>query len=227
MDKAGWVSALSPLRWLIIQALCFFLAAGRLAIPRAWVFYGIGLIGSIVSFVFTIFFIRTLANQRGKAQKGTKRWDVMLLSSYFLIYLLVVPIIAGLDIGRFQWSYLGWVYLFIGLIIYVSTFVIIPWSMIENEHFEGTVRIQSDRDHQVISSGPYRWVRHPGYVGMILLNVSIPLMIGSVYALIPSAVCIFLVIVRTALEDKTLRLELTGYKEYAAKTRFRLVPGIW
>jgi protein-S-isoprenylcysteine O-methyltransferase Ste14 len=99
--------------------------------------------------------------------------------------------------------------------------------MASNTHFESYVRIQEDRAHKPVSSGPYQYVRHPGYVGMALSALSIPLTLGSWWALIPAGIAALLIVIRTALEDKTLHTELQGYAEYAKKVRYRLLPGIW
>ncbi len=194
---------------------------------RAWIYFGIFFIDTIVSIVISIKLIPGLLNERGKIQEGTKTWDKVLLAVHFTSYLLGIPIIAGLDIGRFQWSQLNWNFFAIGLVIYIFTYIIILWAMAVNTHFEGTVRIQKDRDHKVISNGPYKFIRHPGYVGMILGSICIPLMMGSVYTFIPAGVCTITLIIRTALEDKTLHEELNGYSGYAKKVKFRLLPGIW
>lgn len=99
--------------------------------------------------------------------------------------------------------------------------------MITNRYFETTVRIQKDRGHQVIATGPYKIVRHPGYVGIILSVLSFSLIIGSLFSLIPAGIIILLFIVRTLLEDKTLHDELDGYPEYSKQVKYRLLPGIW
>ena len=99
--------------------------------------------------------------------------------------------------------------------------------MVANAFFVATVRIQTDRNQMVISSGPYRYVRHPGYAGTILLHLAMPFMLNSLWALIPAGLIVLVLIVRTALEDKTLHDELLGYKEYAARVRYRLLPGVW
>jgi len=112
------------------------------------------------------------------------------------------------------------------MLIAVSS-ILLNWAMIVNPHFEPTVRIQKDRGHKVITSGPYNIVRHPGYLAGILFILSIPLMIGSVFTFIPAGIYVFLVTVRTWLEDKTLQEELDGYSEYAERIKYRLFPGIW
>ncbi|MFQ5875494.1 MAG: methyltransferase family protein, partial [Dehalococcoidia bacterium] len=99
--------------------------------------------------------------------------------------------------------------------------------MASNAFFSMTVRIQEDRGHTVATGGPYRYVRHPGYVGTILFQIATPLMLGSVWAFIPCGLAALLIVVRTALEDRTLHEELDGYKEYAQRVRYRLLPGLW
>jgi protein-S-isoprenylcysteine O-methyltransferase Ste14 len=101
------------------------------------------------------------------------------------------------------------------------------WAMLENRFFSGYVRIQTDRGHMVVSNGPYRSIRHPGYLGGIVTWLAAPLALGSLWALIPAGAVVVAYVIRTALEDRTLQAELDGYKEYARQTRYRLVPGVW
>jgi protein-S-isoprenylcysteine O-methyltransferase Ste14 len=101
------------------------------------------------------------------------------------------------------------------------------WAMVENEHFEQFVRIQHDRDQRVVTTGPYRFVRHPGYLGAVLGALVTPLLLGSAWTFVPAGLVAALFVVRTGLEDRTLRAGLSGYDEYARQTRFRLVPWIW
>jgi len=99
--------------------------------------------------------------------------------------------------------------------------------MLANRFFSGVVRIQNERGHSVVSDGPYRWVRHPGYAGGFIGDLALPLLLGSAWAFIPAALTAGAVVLRTALEDRTLQAELPGYREYAQRTRFRLLPGVW
>ena len=99
--------------------------------------------------------------------------------------------------------------------------------MVSNAFFVTTVRIQTERQHTVASGGPYRYVRHPGYLGTLLLHLGVPFMLNSLWAIIPASLFVLVVIVRTALEDKALHAELSGYKEYAERVRYRLLPGVW
>jgi protein-S-isoprenylcysteine O-methyltransferase Ste14 len=117
--------------------------------------------------------------------------------------------------------------LYPGAGVFVVSAAWITWVLVRNPHAESSVRIQRERDHTVVSSGPYRFVRHPMYVGLILLHVSIALVLGSMWTLALAGLFTILFLWRTALEDRTLRRELSGYEEYTQATRYRLMPGIW
>lgn len=227
LTKAGLLAALTSFRWLIIFSLLFVLAAGTIRVPRFWIFAGILFVGSMISAFLMIKLSPELANKRGKSQKGTKKWDLFLIVPYVLILIIINPLVAALDTVRFQWSSLGFSSLYIGIVLYVISFIIMTWAMMTNKHFEGTVRIQEDRGHRVISHGPYKFIRHPGYLAMILNSFAVPLMLGSLFTFIPVGISLILLLIRTSLEDKTLRNELSGYKEYSQKIKYRLVPFIW
>ncbi len=227
ITKAGWFAVLSPFRWLLMSSIAFFLAAGTFNVPRYWIYAGIIFFGGIINAIIMIRLYPELANNRGKKQKGTKRWDLMLIIPYLLIIILIVPLIAGIDIGRFKWSYLEYPYLIIGVVLYIFANFIVQWAMITNKHFEGTVRIQVDRGHKVITTGPYKIVRHPGYLGMFITSISLPLILGSIYAFIPVGVSMIFLIIRTYMEDKTLQKELNGYVDFTEITKHRLLPFIW
>ena len=135
--------------------------------------------------------------------------------------------VFGLDVGRFQWSSLGLPFLISGLVLFVISGALMTWTMVVNRFFENIVRIQTDRGHQVISNGPYQYIRHPGYLFGLLNFLAFPLIIGSAYGLFIIIPLGILMVVRTSLEDKVLQQELGGYAEYAKKTKYRLIPCIW
>lgn len=137
-------------------------------------------------------------------------------------------IIACLDVGRFHWS--NTVPLTVhatGLALFGAGFGLLTWSVAVNRFFSSVVRIQSERGHAIVNTGPYRYVRHPGYLGMLLGYPVIALAIGSWWALLPSALCALIVLRRAALEDAYLQEHLAGYREYAAGVTHRLIPGVW
>jgi len=227
LTKDGIKYLFAPFRWTILMAVAFFLSAGRLNISRAWLAFGLHFIGAIVGGLLMWKFAPGLANQRASVRQGTKNWDKAILIIYFLLILLVIPVIAGLDIGRYRWSQLSVNYAIVGVALYLAFFLIFYWAMLSNEHFEGSSRIQKDRAHRVISDGPYGIVRHPGYVAMIFACLADSLIIGSLYSLIPGVLAVIVTIIRTCLEDRMLQDELEGYSEYAKKIKNRLIPGIW
>jgi len=211
-----------------IQGALLFISAGHIHIPRAWFYLVVSFIGMFGGIMLVYKVNPELLNHRGQweKKKDTKPWDKVLLIAYGITGFYILPVIIGFDI-RFQWSYLGIYFTIAGIVLFLLGSVFINWAMIVNTHFETTVRIQNDRGHKVITTGPYKMVRHPGYVGSILWAVSTPLIIGSIVGLIPAGIASLVLLIRTLLEDKTLRSELNGYVEYAERVRYRLFPGIW
>jgi protein-S-isoprenylcysteine O-methyltransferase Ste14 len=168
-------------------------------------------------------------NERMKllTAEGIKAWDRVLVAALLLPAPMAAWIVAALD-RRFLWTVnfpVAWE--FVGVAGYLLAGFWAGWAMVENAFFSSVVRIQSDRGQTVLQTGPYRLIRHPGYVGGILGALSTPLLLGSLWAFFPALLIVALYLVRTALEDRTLQRELTGYAEYAQNTRFRLIPGIW
>ena len=206
----------------------FFASAGRRDIPRAWLFFGAAFIYFVGSTLAIYRYNPELLVARLRVRReGSKTWDEVLMRVANLTGLLLIPAVAGLDLGRYNWSSLEAFYLVPGFTLFILGAFLITWAMIVNRYFESTVRIQEDRDHEVVSTGPYRYVRHPGYLSGILWMSSIPLIIGSLYTFIPVMVYTALMTLRTHLEDRTLLDELPGYSEYAKRVRYRLIPLIW
>ncbi len=213
---------------LAIMMTVFYVSAGRTDIPQSWFLFSIVFVYFVASNIALYRYNPELLIQRLKIRrKGSKTWDEVLVRASNLTALLLMPAVAGLDVGRYRWSSLGLPYAIVGVVSLVVSSVLINWAMIVNPYFEPTVRIQDDRDHHVVTTGPYAIVRHPGYLSGILWLASVPLIFGSLYAFAPFALYTVLVILRTFLEDRTLREELPGYTDYAKKVRHRLFPGIW
>jgi protein-S-isoprenylcysteine O-methyltransferase Ste14 len=168
-----------------------------------------------------------IAERAKQITPEAKKWDVILATTWGLMTVIVSLLVAGLDV-RFGWSpQMPLIVQFIALLFHMFGSAFSGWALISNAFFAGIVRIQEDRGHTVVSSGPYRFVRHPGYVGWMVSDIAVVVMLGSLWALIPAAVAELALTARTALEDRTLREELPGYEEYARRVRYRLVPGIW
>ncbi|WP_017660807.1 methyltransferase family protein [Baaleninema simplex] len=215
----------SIVRLLIFLAL-IFLAAGRIDYWQGWVFSGIVLTYAAIAIVL-FSDMPDLAKERDKPGPGMKGWDKVFWAFYRFLSLAIF-VIAALDAGRFGWTKPLPVFVYvIAYLIYISSTIIVVWSMRVNKFFSSVVRIQTDRGQIVIDSGPYALVRHPGYVAGILIFISSPLLLGSVIGLIPGSLCAIALIIRTYLEDKTLQNELPSYLEYVEKVKYRLIPGIW
>ena len=219
---------------LVLKLLAFtalwgavlFISAGRLDWPRAWIYLGSCILAVTANAAGLIWKNPGLLRERWKKRANTKTFDKVFMVLYTPT-VFALPVVAGLDAGRFGWSSMGPETLFAGVVLYLLGSIPIAGAMATNPHLEATVRIQEDRGHKVITSGPYRVVRHPMYAGAILQNASAPLVLGSLWAYVPAGVVTLMFIVRTALEDRTLRNELPGYEAYAQRTRHRLLPGIW
>jgi protein-S-isoprenylcysteine O-methyltransferase Ste14 len=145
----------------------------------------------------------------------------------FGLAFIAIPIVGAFDNGRYHWTSMqGWL-VYPGSALFLIHIWIFAWAMKVNTFFEKTVRIQKERDHYVVDSGPYRFVRHPGYASNILGMIGVPLIMGSWWAFAPVGLATLVLVIRTALEDRVLREELKGYEEYTSQVRQRLIPGIW
>ncbi|MGI6600121.1 MAG: methyltransferase family protein [Kiritimatiellia bacterium] len=227
LTRTGWSALFSPLRMLMISACCYFISAGRLNIPRGWLYYLLALALSLCANLFLFCRSPELLNERGRMGEGTESRDKILLLLLFGTTLVILPVVAGLDSGRFNGAPLPDFYIYAGVFLQVICSGMVLWAMLENPFFEGTMRLQKDRGQHVVSNGPYRYVRHPGYLGMAVNALPLPLIAGSRVALIPALFAIIVIVVRTALEDQLLLDQLPGHRDYSRKVRYRLLPLIW
>ncbi len=211
---------------IVLMAGLLFISAGTLDWPMAWVYLGV----YVASVAFTAFFLWRanpgLIAERAERRPDTKGWD-RLFANVAIPLFFAIYIVCGLD-KRFGWTPpLPLELQLAALFSYLLGSTLASWAMISNAFFVGTVRIQEERGHQVVSTGPYQFVRHPGYSGWGLGFLVTPPMLGSLWGVIPAGLNCVAFIIRTALEDRTLQDELPGYREYAQRVRYRLVPGIW
>ncbi len=210
---------------LLVYALLLFLPAGRLDWVWAWVLLGVYLAMIAVNAVVMFRISPETIARRAEAQ-GQKGWD-RVVGGLWAVAGLAGLVVAGLD-ARFGWTHsLSTGLHLTGLAGYTLGFALFSWAMASNAFFSTVVRVQADQGHTVCTTGPYRFVRHPGYVGAILQSLVAPLLLGSLWAFVPGALAAALMVIRTALEDRTLRAELPGYAAYARSVRFRLIPGVW
>jgi len=215
--------------YMLLLPAVIFLAAGTLRWPMGWVYYGLTVAAALVSRAIVALVHPDLLAERGRSQRAedVKSWDRPLSLAVGFLVPLVVLIVSGLD-RRWSWSppLPSWVTP-AALALFILSYVFSTWAMVTNRVLSGVVRIQKDRGHHVVTSGPYRIVRHPGYAGGAIAMIATPLLLGSLWGLIPAAAYVVLIVIRTRLEDRTLQEELPGYREYAQWTRYRLLPGVW
>jgi len=210
-----------------VQIAIFFVSAGHIAF-RPWIFFGASFVHYSVSTLVQYRLNPGLLVARFKIRReGSRLWDEVLVRLSNLVAMIAVPVVAGLDVGRFHWSSLDFYFVFFGLFLFAVSTFLLNWAMVVNPFFEPTVRIQKERGHKAVTTGPYRFVRHPGYLAGLLYILSVPLIIGSAYAFVPAGVYVVLFIIRTSLEDGVLLKELDGYPQYAREVRYRLIPWVW
>lgn len=203
-----------------------FLSAGRMDYWQGWVFSAFVAVQYIVNILI---FKRKpdLGFERIKPGRGVKPWDYVYYGLSLPLYFAIF-IFGSLDAGRLGWTDAlpVWVYIPAYMGFTWST-VVFYQAMWVNRFFSSMVRIQDERGHRVIQSGPYRYVRHPGYVGGMVMSLAMPVVLGSLWALIPAVAVTLLLVIRTWLEDLTLIKELPGYRDYARRVKYRLIPGLW
>lgn len=217
---------ISSIAGLGLFVAIIFWPAGRIDWLAGWLYFGILSASLLINFVYLRRVNPGLIEHRLRFPKGTKGWD-KIWATLFTPAFLAIYVIAGFDAVRFEWSTMPtWLWP-LGLVLFILGTALFTWAMGVNPFFEKTVRIQTERGHHVIDTGPYGLIRHPGYLGFFGWSLSAPLLLGSWWAFLPALVSIISLVIRTALEDRTLRKELTGYEEYTSRVRYRLLPGIW
>jgi protein-S-isoprenylcysteine O-methyltransferase Ste14 len=211
---------------LVVMGVALFWSAGQINWWPAWAAIAVMLAWITATAVVIFRFNPDLLAERLGPRQGAKPWDTAIMSLLGLTQ-LARYIIAGLD-QRYGWT--GGFPLAVqmaALIGCVLGYALVVWATASNTFFSQIVRLQSERGHTVATGGPYHSVRHPAYLGAILYEVAVPILLASGWALIASGLSAILLILRTALEDRTLQAELTGYADYARRVRYRLLPGIW
>jgi protein-S-isoprenylcysteine O-methyltransferase Ste14 len=225
LERSGIRRIVQVLVSILLIGALLFLSAGRLDWLWGWLFLAAFFLLMLAS-AFVMSKSPDLLNERGRRAENIKGWDKVLMGAYSLV-LFTAPVVAGLDAVRCGWSAMPFALHVIGIVLAIPAMIMPLWAMSANAYLSTMVRIQDDRGQQVVTTGPYRYVRHPMYVGTIFFGLCIPLFLGSWWAFIPCGLIIVIFIIRTALEDRTLQEELPGYAEYAQQVRYRLLPGVW
>jgi protein-S-isoprenylcysteine O-methyltransferase Ste14 len=202
-----------------------FVLAGTVAWTTGWLYFGVLAVLVVLHRLYVRRHNPVLRERRRRLGKGAKSWD-LIWNYLFWPFMASIPLTGGLQFGH-AGSTLPTASWLLGVTVVGAGFFLSAWAMASNRHFEGVVRIQAELDHRVVSSGPYRLMRHPGYVGLILWALGTPFLVLSWWALAPAGVTATWIVIRTALEDRVLRNELIGYPEYASNVRYRLIPRLW
>ncbi|WP_373070012.1 isoprenylcysteine carboxylmethyltransferase family protein [Sulfurimonas sp.] len=213
----------------LLIPIMLFISAGDLGWWQAWVYSVLIMVAGVGGRILTEIYNPGLLAERIDVEKlkGAKSWDKILapLMAISLSYPLVI--VAGLD-HMFSASPILPVWLsIVGLVLVAVGYSFATWALIENKFFSSVVRIQKERGHKVCDTGPYKIVRHPGYAGNLLALPGMALALNSIWLIIPSLIALIIAIIRTSLEDKILQEELSGYKEYTQRVRYRLIPWIY
>ena len=203
-----------------------FLPAGSIRWWPGWIFLAVLLLAFGISALVVARVNPIIYRARSRLQPGTKGWDKALLAVILPAMVAILPV-AALDAGRFHWSAVPYWLVGLAYVALLAAIAVTAWAQAVNPFFEPGVRIQSERHQRVIDTGPYRFVRHPGYISALLMFFGIALSLASYWALVPAALASALLVLRTALEDRLLKAELAGYESYARRVRWRLIPGVW
>ena len=230
LDAYGRRRIVQVLSTLIIAVVVIFICAGSLRFLWGWVYLGVALSSLALGAAYILRHNPQAINERGRPAEGQKGWDKVLMLIYLPLFISVY-VVAGLD-ARFDWSgttlssvplWLHW----LGMLFTFAGSALTYAAMAHNKFLSMYVQVAGDRGHQVATGGPYRYVRHPMYLSLVLSWPALALLLGSYYALIPGLLASLIIIIRTGMEDRTLQAELPGYTDYARQVRYRLLPGVW
>jgi protein-S-isoprenylcysteine O-methyltransferase Ste14 len=213
---------------LLVPAL-LFIGAGTVNWPAAWVYVIMLLTATLGSRLVVLFRNPDLLRERSRftASEGTEPWDRVLVPIVGLLGPMAMMVVAGLD-HRFGWSGdVPEIVQVLAAVTVAGAYALAVWAMVANEYFSAVARIQEDRGQVVVTEGPYRIVRHPAYAGSVVATVALPFMLSTLAAIVPGIGLISALVMRTYFEDTLLMGELDGYAAYAARTRYRLLPGVW
>ena len=213
----------------LVAGTVLFGAAGTLSWLMGWCYVILVSAVSVGSRLILLWVSPDTLRERARFAKvkGVEPGDRALVAIVATVGPLAVLLVAGLD-HRFRWSGpLPGAVTAAAVAAALAGAALVTWAMAVNKFFSAVARIQTDRGHVLVSAGPYHWIRHPGYAGSVIATLAIPVMLGSLWGLVPAVLTAVAIAIRTAREDRMLRRGLAGYQAYAETIRWRLVPGVW
>lgn len=221
-EATNWL--LKSLAGNVFLGAILFLSAGTIQWLLGWLFLATTILASVCTFLLVD---DAVIVERSVNRRSTERWDNIIFTLFGIFFMLLTPVIAGLSV-RYGWRpHIGSFLTALSFVFTIGGWALHIWAMRVNRFFAIVVRLQKERNQTVVTSGPYQWVRHPGYTGGIVFSIATPLLLGSFWALIPSIAAAALLVLRTYLEDQFLQTNLAGYGDYATHVRYRLLPGVW
>lgn len=226
LNRDGWRRTAIVVGGIATIGVLMFAVAGRLDWLGAWLYLGEWVVALALILLTIARRDPDLINERGRTKTNQKAWDKRLMGVYSLLPYLTA-VLAALDAGRYRWAPVPRGVQLAATALFLPALAPAWWAMRVNRYLSSVSRIQDDRGQEVVTVGPYRYVRHPTYVGAIVMWALSPLVLGSWWAALPSALAVALFVWRTALEDRMLHQELAGYAAYAEQVRWRLLPGVW
>ena len=222
------------IRGIVVQTLItllafavMFAAAGTLAWVNGWILVALVLLDWLVSLAILARVNPEVLNARSRVSRENTLWFDRLNMAVVPVLTVAGVIVMAFDAVRFQWSVMPFWLSIVGIILVLPAYACGTWTIAVNRFFEWTARLQSDRGQYVCTSGPYSFIRHPGYACYIVTKLAYPLILGSWWGFLPGGILIVLFIIRTALEDLALQRDLPGYREYAGRVKYRLLPPVW
>lgn len=228
-QRPPWRYALSMVLRVAALAALVLVPAGTWRWLEGWLMVALFSVWAVFMGTYLVRHDPALLDERldlRLAQEGQKSWDKAFMIAGLVVGLALL-IVPGLDAVRYRWTHIPWSIEVLGFLGMIPCLLLVFLVMRENTYLSPVVKIDRERGHHVITTGPYAYVRHPMYVAVIVMLVCMPVALGSLLSLIPAALMNILIVIRTYLEDRTLHDELPGYPEYARITRYRLVPGLW
>jgi protein-S-isoprenylcysteine O-methyltransferase Ste14 len=226
--SASGISYINRMASTAIAPLCIFLvSAWRIDCIPAWIYF-------LIFIALTAFNIAALAlcntellNERGKTQADIHKTDKLIMPLYLLFTHVIPPAVAGIELGRLHAGFFNAALMALGIVMLAASGILENWAMSVNPFYERSIRLQTDRSQTAVARGPYAIVRHPGYAGYILRAFAFPLVVGSLYSVLPISIAAFIIVVRTHVEDKLLLACLPGYQRYSETVKYRLLPPVW
>ncbi len=211
-----------------VAPLCIFLlSAWRIDIVPAWIYFSLFIALNAATLALLAIFHTDLLNERGKTQADIHKTDRLIIPLYLVFSHVIPSTVAGIELGRLNAGFSSSASVAAGIVLLAGSGVLEYWAMSVNPFYERSIRVQTDRKQTAVTCGPYTVIRHPGYAGYIMRSLAFPLVVGSLYSIVPVLIAALIIVVRTRTEDTLLLARLPGYSRYAETVKYRLIPRVW